>query len=315
MNNKKTIISKTLNCNDTTTFQTTLEDEIRLIQNPTKEIRELIDKIRELKKSGSDIKPLKRRLPALMINGYFEDRKKENGKLLQYSNVTCLDFDNFKTYPEVFNFKYRLDTNFLIKPYIYAMFLSPSGLGLKVLIKHNNKNPEEHYKLFESLKELFERENLATNLDKSCKDLRRLTFISYDDSFTFYFNQDSLEFNYESDLNNIDVDSPFPFSTPPIETTTIPEDLGDERILRIFRSNWNKRNVAIGNRNQNLFSMAFECVKGGINKNLTEEVLMKIYLPLGLSKNEISTTISNAYNYSDKFGIKRNWINERYASK
>jgi hypothetical protein len=116
-------------------------------------------------------------------------------------------------------------------------------------------------------------------------------------------------------LNNIDVDSPFPFSTPPIETTTIPEDLGDERILRIFRSNWNKRNVAIGNRNQNLFSMAFECVKGGINKNLTEEVLMKIYLPLGLSKNEISTTISNAYNYSDKFGIKRNWINERYASK
>ena len=220
MNNKKTIISKTLNCNDTTTFQTTLEDEIRLIQNPTKEIRELIDKIRELKKSGSDIKPLKRRLPALMINGYFEDRKKENGKLLQYSNITCLDFDNFQTYPEVFNFKYRLDTNFLIKPYIYAMFLSPSGLGLKVLIKHNNKNPEEHYKLFESLKELFERENLATNLDKSCKDLRRLTFVTYDDSFTFYFNPDSLEFNYESDLNNIDVDSPFPFSTPPIEIET-----------------------------------------------------------------------------------------------
>ena len=87
---------------------------------------------------------LKQQLPAICFSGTFT--KRNDSSLQSHSGLICLDFDGYKTNKDMLQEKERLSKN----KYIFALFISPSGKGLKAVVKIP-KEPENHKNYFLSL--------------------------------------------------------------------------------------------------------------------------------------------------------------------
>src|SRR5690606_39195613 len=74
--------------------------------------------------------------------------------------------------------------------YSFAVFISPSGTGLKILVKVDT-DKDMHDVAFEQVKNHYE-SLLGVDIDQSGKDVSRLCFISYDPEL--YYNPESNEF-------------------------------------------------------------------------------------------------------------------------
>lgn len=140
----------------------------------------------------------KKLLPCVLFSGKFSKRSKDG--LIEHSGFIVLDFDKEKD-PQAK--KEALSKS----DYIYAAWISPSGEGVKALVKIDGKRHEES---FISLTKFFQ------NVDKSGKDVSRVCFESYDPSI--YINIDSKTF------------------TPSV----VPQKSKDE-----FVKNWGKVNQAL----------------------------------------------------------------------
>lgn len=128
---------------------------------------------------------LKLLLTYVCFSGVFSKRSKKH--LLQHSGLICLDIDKI---PYAHELKDRLKE----VDFIHYMFISPSGKGLKVIIKIDAKNEEEHLQYFLAL-ELYFEEVLKVTIDTSCKDVSRACFLSYDS--TAFYDIDSITLNSE----------------------------------------------------------------------------------------------------------------------
>ena len=135
-------------------------------------------------------KELKGKLPAFTISAtYSGKRNKENVET--YSGLLHLDYDKLDNIQDI---KSKIISN----PYTYAAFVSPSGKGLKVLVKCDNELGT-HTAAFNSLRSYYDG-LLCVDSDKSVRDVLRLCFVSYDSDL--YLNENSKVFNYQSLLNN-----------------------------------------------------------------------------------------------------------------
>ena len=114
----------------------------------------------------------KKELPLFCCNGTFHHRS--NSSLLQYSSFIAIDFDGFSSNTELLAYKEHLKTY----SFVYAVFVSPSGNGLKAIIQHTSTNPQHHYNLFVQLHRVFGLGN--TNFDSVVSDISRGTYFSYD---------------------------------------------------------------------------------------------------------------------------------------
>lgn len=123
---------------------------------------ETIEKIRNLPVSEkTKINNLKMKLPGIGFAGTFS--KRSNDSLIDASGLMCLDFDNVNILPEK------------LSPYVLAKFLSPSGTGLKALIKIPIvKNDKQYKEYFAAIEKEF------PEVDGSGKDISRLTYMSWD---------------------------------------------------------------------------------------------------------------------------------------
>ena len=101
-------------------------------------------KIERIRTSTNDheIQEIKKSLPALMFNGKFNTRNEQG--IIEHSGLCIFDFDKYES-EEVLN-KERLRIQ--ADKFTYACFLSPSGKGLKVLVKIPKSTKEEHYRRF-----------------------------------------------------------------------------------------------------------------------------------------------------------------------
>jgi hypothetical protein len=81
-------------------------------------------------------------LPIVCWNGIFT--KKKSGFLTEYSSYIAIDLDNFENEKDMAKSR----ENLMKKPYVKAIFMTPSGKGLKAIIQHNNINPDDHRELF-----------------------------------------------------------------------------------------------------------------------------------------------------------------------
>lgn len=117
---------------------------------------------------------LKTKLPAVTWSGSFSSRKAE--KLIQHSGLLCLDFDKISAPDATKNILIESAPDFL-----YAVFVSPSGNGLKVLCRIPQCTIEEHGQYFRVLADFFE-ETFQLKADESGKDVSRLCFLSWDTS-------------------------------------------------------------------------------------------------------------------------------------
>lgn len=131
---------------------------------------QLAGRITELRILPQDeYREAKKTMPGIIFQGEFT--KREKGAMKQASGLLILDFDHCGT-----EFKETLKT----LPWIYVIFVSLGGDGLKALVKIPEVKTDEEYKAyFEAVSD--ELEKVAPKaLDQSGKDICRLCFFSYD---------------------------------------------------------------------------------------------------------------------------------------
>ena len=125
-------------------------------KNTVEEIRNTLDKEKANK--------IKLNLPSVCFSGIFaKDRRDED--LLKHSGFIVLDFDNLSDLRDRQN-------EIISHPFVYACWVSPSGNGLKALIKIANGT--KHREHFQALQEVF------PEIDKSGINVSRVCYESYD---------------------------------------------------------------------------------------------------------------------------------------
>ena len=139
--------------------------------------KELVKSIR-LEKDKSKRNELKKLLPAICFSGIFT--KRNDNSINEHSGLICLDFDGYPKKKDMLEEKERLSKD----NFVYSVFISPSGNGLKALIKIP-QDVDNHINYFNSLEAHFNSEYF----DKTCKNLSRVCYESYDP--LVYINKNS----------------------------------------------------------------------------------------------------------------------------
>lgn len=244
--------------------------------------KELIESIRsEQDKSKRNL--LKKDLPAICFSGKFP--KRSDNALEEYSSLICLDFDGYKTREDMIEWKTSMSSD----EYVLSVFISPSGNGLKVLVKLPN-DPVNHKKYFDALGKYFDTEYF----DVTSKNISRVCYESYDPDI--YINNNSKVWTElaESDYKPLDISD---------NKLAIPIT-DDNKIIEILVKWWKKKYPMVeGYRNNNAFILASALNEYGINRNLSEYVLGQ-YAGDGFSMNEVKQTVASAYKNVVAHGTK-----------
>lgn len=134
----------------------------------------------EVLKCRDDLKS-KELLPCFTPTGIFNHRSIKG--LLQYNGNFCLDIDHIDDAES-------LKSKCKEIPWIWAAFITPSGKGLKLIIKSNTTAEQ-----FRSTEEIVaEQFKLLTGFerDERCKDIARIQYVSFDPEI--YINPQPLQF-------------------------------------------------------------------------------------------------------------------------
>lgn len=258
-------ISYFQNCRAKQPLTVNVDAALQFIQKGTS--KDLIEKIRlESDQSKRDI--YKQSLPAITFGGYFNDRS----NLIEASGLACLDFD------KVDNLK-LLSDNLKFSEYIYSFWISPSGNGLKALVKipvvNDKYEYQEYYKaILYHFKEL--------NPDKSTKDINRLCFESYDPNLHIHENAKvfckKLKFKPNTKIK--------------IQTSS---NLTEAKIIERLINWWvDKFPFVKGNRNSSLFVLACAFSTFGITKPTTIDLFYS-FVEEDFPISEILQIINSAY--------------------
>ena len=240
-----------------------------------KEIRSESDKIERNKLKGC--------LPAVCFSGKFS--KRNDSSLIEHSGLICLDFDGYDSYDMLLEEKQRLTED----RYVYSVFISPSGMGLKVLVKIP---PDEnsHKNFFNSLKHYFD----SKYFDDTSKNLSRVCYESYDPAI--WLNEQSSVFNQITEQEYQEVAKFKDRQTIPITD--------ENRTVEILMKWWTRKyGVVAGERNQNVYILAAKFNEFGINKTVAE-FIMKDFAMDDFPQSEIKRTIQSAYSNTQNFGTK-----------
>lgn len=127
-------------------------------------------------------------LPVICFNGEFDERKIDGVK--KSNGLIVLDIDGLANREESVKRRDEISQ----KPYVKAAFISPSGKGIKFLVripKIEKDNPEEIDLEFKGYFQALQKE--FPDIDPSGKDISRACFASYDPDI--YVNEDAIIFN------------------------------------------------------------------------------------------------------------------------
>lgn len=130
-----------------------------------------IEKARSLS-DAETYRSFKQKLPSVTFGGTFNP-KREKATIQTPTGFIIPDLDHLDDVEYYFDLL-KMDEN------IWFAFRSPSGEGIKCGMRATGiKSDEDHKKLFESVEKYFI-ETYQLKIDPACKDISRLTFVSYD---------------------------------------------------------------------------------------------------------------------------------------
>lgn len=241
-------------------------------------VKQIVEEVRsKLTKEEKDT--AKKKLGAVTFGGIFSKRAKDC--LKESSGLIVLDFDNLEN---IFESKERLSKD----EYIFACWISPSGNGLKALVRIPSvENDEEFKSFFSCIKKYFD----WIEVDESGKDISRLCLESYDPDI--YLNVDSklwVDFvpnevaNYELGV-----------------VTNIPITDQDEIANRLMA--WFKKQYTGQNRNNSFHKLALAFNDFGVSKYIAERYMLPNEQK-DFKKAEIEALINSAYKHTANFGSK-----------
>ena len=244
--------------------------------------KDLVKSIRTEKDKTTRNK-MKQELPSICFSGRFN--KRADNSLLEHSGLICLDFDGYPSKKEMIAEKESLSKD----RYVYSVFVSPSGDGLKVIVKIP-KDIDNHINYFNSLEKHFN----SQHFDKTSKNVSRVCYESYDPMI--YINEGSKEWDKIEEQEYKEVDKFSSSQTIPITN--------ENKIVDILMKWWTKRyGLVDGERNNNVYILAAAFNDYGVTKSLAEYVMAQ-FEAKDFPMSEIQTTINSAYSHTHKFGTK-----------
>lgn len=256
-------------------FHVPIEKIIKRIQKGTS--KELVESIRNGAKEN------KNRLPCILFSGVFNERN--SNSLQQHSGLMVLDFDK---YPNTETMEKHFE---LLKQnnHFVLLFISPSGNGIKGVIKVSNElTKETHPKVFKEFHNTFDYDYfdiVNSNIDRVC-------FESYDPNI--YVNLEAEIFN------PILKDEGFNIS----ERVPLVPITDEEKIIdKIMKWNW-KKDFVEGERNSFIFDLAGAFCEYGISQFTAEGYILNNVVIGDFSESEAKTTIKSAYrkrNFDSKY--------------
>ena len=227
-------------------------------------------------KEGRDLE--KKKLPLIGFGGTFTSRG--NANLLEPSGLAILDYDHVVELDNLVSIVNK-------DPFTFASFISPSGDGLKVLVKIPLVPTDIDYKSFYS--EIQKHYNEYAETDEATKDISRATFVSYDPN---------LYLNLESDMFT---DRFIPKVIVPTQVVVRLDDANEiaAKLIVWFQKKW-----ATGtNRNKNLFMLSSAFNDYGVDKSIALSYCMS-YVSSDFKEREINMLVNSAYKNSGNFGTK-----------
>ena len=254
-----------------------LDYALRQIQEG--EYREYADKVRNAR-TREEMDRAKFDAPGFSFSGIFERRGKE--RLIRHSGIMAIDIDHLDG--DVFSEKERLMKN----PYVYSVFLSISGKGLKVLVKVPDSLDAESHKLY--YKAIAE--DFGVDEDRRAQDIARYTNVTYDPDL--HLNLGALVWD-----KTVEVKEEITIN-PDTANYTIPITDMDEN-LRIILS-WTEGGFKKGNRNGYVYDTACNLCEYGIGRDEALDILLP-YASSDFTPGEIRYTVGNAYR-NKRFGSK-----------
>ena len=258
--------------------------DVRVVLDRIKEgaSKDLVKAIRK-EKDKSSRNDSKKLLPSICFSGKFTKRRDD--AIIEHSGLICIDFDDYATQKEMLEEKEMLKKS----NYTYSVFISPSGNGLKALIRIP-ADAEHHKSYFNSLQKHFS----SPHFDVTSKNVSRVCYESYDP--LIHINENSHIWDRIDEEAHDDL----------VRNTAIPTiAITDEnKVVEILTKWWvAKYPMAEGQRNQNAFILASAFNDFGIQRSLAEYVLNQ-YATDTFKRSEIKATIDSAYANTANFGTK-----------
>lgn len=256
------------------------------------------------------------------VDGSFTQRN--NASLVEYSGLTAIDFDHIPD-EEMSSIKRSLGND----PHTLFGFVSPSGNGLKVIIRHDNTDPRLHDLLYPQIISYYRNQLGIPYVDTSVKDISRATYLAYDPAP--YYAPNAAVFHL--DPNNVEQVHcrVRPVSSPDYQQTTrgiVPMTDEMRERNRLYQMTWKdktlmdylQRNVwnhfpedfQEGNRN-NLLHKARQLCLCGVDYELALEKLFILYTRVNVTETEIEERVRYAYlTNQESFGSERpQWLQRR----
>lgn len=234
----------------------------------------------------------KKSLPAFTPSGKFVGGRKLEF-LTEYSKFIILDIDKLST-----NDLQKSKSIAAQSEFSYACFISPSGNGLKILVKIDTPKTE-HKETFLKVQAHYEN-ILKLEIDKSGKDLTRLCFYSWDENL--YLNENASTF-----VTSSAVAMPL-IEIEPEPRTKNPEPLLDYDAIYNHCVNFTEKKVQFVNGSRNVFVHQLAC---NLNRKgiALQQALGYILTDFGYDEKEVSQAVNSAYGNIHEFGK-----NEKYEA-
>ena len=227
----------------------------------------------------------KKSLPAFTPSGKFVGGRKLEF-LANYSSCIILDIDKLSA-ADLQNAKHLANQS----EFTFASFISPSGNGLKILVKINSDkaNHKEAFLLVQAHYESI----LKLEIDKSGKDLTRLCFYSYDENL--YYNENAKIFSVTEQEKEpkANIEREFKRTEP---TIVINSDAIYNHCV-----NFTEKKVQFVNGSRNVFVHQLAC---NLNRKgvALQEALGYILTDFGYDEKEVTQAVNSAYGNSHEFG-------------
>lgn len=237
----------------------------------SKEAHDRILPVRQAKAAGrkEEHAKLKAGLKSYVFAGTF--RKRSASGIIEHSGYMVVDFDHVQ---DMAALRATLEAD----PYTCLLFTSPSGDGLKVVVRVP-PNAKEHSARFEALMDYYS----IDEFDPKNSDVCRVCFESYDPEP--YYNPSSKVFEEIAQFRPIDLSA----SRPAVRLHS------DDAVISKLVA-WSERKFPIveGQRNNNLFRLAGAMNRFGVAQ-VTASTFLAGYVSEGFDRKEIEQAVKSAY--------------------
>ena len=303
-----------------------IEIPLLAIQTGTYGIAEKIYAIRNAV-SKDERDRLKLSLFVVMWQGIFT-RKNNNG-CVSLSSLVCIDIDH----------QTKQDLDYIRQtisgwPFVLAFFMSPSGDGLKVIVRTDNYSIADYGNCYRQVEQLLVNE-FGIKPDKLCEDLSHPCFISYDPDL--YYNPYAQPWHYVYDpafnrpgksgkstqnvtsVVNASIQPNTPSQTnSQIMAQLVMNSITDDEIIRILDYQWIQcpQFYEDGYRTRSIYVQAHTLSKAGVHESTALEYIQRRFLPTGYNAGKLQYEVHQAYIKSPHlFGTERSKYKPYYQYK